>query len=195
MKSQIMTLALVAACAVAAPLPAAAQDYSEGSKAGSWNMTGEEKAKFSGKVVDILCELSGDCPANCGEGTRQLGVVRADDNALIPVFKNSQPAFNGAVSDLLPYCNQKVEVDGLMVGDNKVNKAKSYQVQFIRRDGEEEWNKTTLWTEKWKENNPEAAKKKGKWFRNDPAILKQIEADGYLGLGKEADQVFIKENY
>ena len=33
-----------------------------------WGIEFEEKARFEAKVVDILCELSGDCPDNCGGG-------------------------------------------------------------------------------------------------------------------------------
>lgn len=172
---------------------AAAKDYSEGSKAKKWRLTGEEKAVFSGKVVDILCELSGDCPQNCGGGLRQLGIVRADDNKLIAVLKNSQASFNGAAEDLLPYCNQAVDVDGLLVGDETRGMSKIYMVQLIRVSGEEEWNRTRLWTKAWAARNAEA-KGKGPWFRRDPRVKKQLEADGYFGLGAEADQKYIEEN-
>ena len=73
---------------------ASAKDYSQGSKAKEWGLLGEEKALFSGKVVDLLCELAGDCADNCGDGNRNLGIVRADDGKLITVLKNRQPAFN-----------------------------------------------------------------------------------------------------
>ena len=46
----------------------------------------------------------------------QLGIVREGDGALVLVSKNGQPAFNGAVTDLLPYCGKEVEVDGLLTG-------------------------------------------------------------------------------
>jgi hypothetical protein len=180
--------------AITAALPAMAQEFAEGSKANSWGLLGEENALFSGKVVDILCELSGDCAENCGGGARQLGIVRKKDNALVPVLKNGQPLFNGAIPDLLPYCGQMVDVDGLLIGDETAKGAKFYQIQLIRREGESEWQKTELWTKKWAEDHPELAGK-GEWFRNDPAIAKQIKADGYLGLGKEADEKFIKENF
>jgi chaperone required for assembly of F1-ATPase len=39
-----------------------------------WGIDGEEKARLTVKVVDIACELSGNCPAKCGEGKRQLGL-------------------------------------------------------------------------------------------------------------------------
>ena len=33
----------------------------------------------SATVVDPLCELTGDCPDNCGDGKRQLALVREVD--------------------------------------------------------------------------------------------------------------------
>lgn len=163
-----------------------AQDFSKGSNAKEWGLIGEEKATFTGKVVDVLCQLSGDCPANCGNGTRNLGVLRSVDNKLIFVTKNSQPAFNGATEDLLPYCGKDVDVDGVMVGENE-KIAKVFLLQFIRIGGEEKWNKANLWTKKWQEKNPNA-KGKGPWFRRDSRVAKQIKANGYFGLGHEEDE-------
>ena len=52
----------VIAAALAA-LPAAAQDFSAGSQASSWDLLGEQPARFEAEVVDVLCQLAGDCPA------------------------------------------------------------------------------------------------------------------------------------
>ncbi|KNG92779.1 hypothetical protein [Pseudaestuariivita atlantica] len=174
---------------VAAPL--AAQDFSEGSEARSWNLYAEQPALFEAKVVDILCELTGDCPDNCGDGRRQLGLVRAADNVLVFPNKNSQPAFTGAALELLPYCGQDVEVDGLMIEDPDLGATNVYLVQKIRTVGAEEWVKANTWTKKWAAANPEA-KGKGPWFRRDPRVNAAIEADGYLGLGVEEEAEFIK---
>ena len=171
---------------------AMAQDFSEGSEAKPWNLNGEEKARFTAKVVDVLCELTGDCADNCGDGRRQLGLVRDADGALMIVMKNGQPVFSGAVADLLPYCNQAVEVDGLLVGEGLP--AKLYQVQRIRAaDGE--WAKTNRFTKDWNKAYPEQAKLKGPWFRKDPRVTSRIEAEGYLGLGLEIDAAFIEEEF
>ena len=172
---------------------ASAADFSQGSKAKEWNLYGEEKAAFSGKVVDLLCELSGDCPENCGNGNRNMGIVRSADNKLIAVLKNRQASFNGGTEDLLPYCNKQVDVDGLMIGEDEVVKAKFYMVQFIRESGAEKWNKTSLWTKRWKAKNPNATGK-GPWFRRDPRVRKQIAKTGYFGLGLEFDQKYLEEN-
>ena len=170
-----------------------AADFSEGSKAKEWGLQGEEKALFSGKVVDVLCELSGDCAENCGGGDRYLGIVREADNQLVYVLKNRQAAFNGATPDLLPYCNKQVDVDGVLIGDDEVVKTKFYMVQFIREKGAAEWNKTTLWTKDWAKKHPDA-KGKGPWFRRDPRVAKQIAETGHFGLGHEADEKYLKEN-
>ncbi len=194
MKLTVSVKAIMTTCILLGGGHTAAQDFSQGSQANSWGLLGEENARFSGKVVDILCELTGDCAEKCGAGTRQLGIVRTADNALVPVLKNGQPLFNGAIPDLLPYCGETVEVDGLLIGDETAKGAKFYQIQLIRRNGEEEWQKTELWTKAWDAQHPELAGK-GEWFRNDPAIAKQIQANGYFGLGKEIDEKYIKENF
>ena len=193
MLKKLSTAAAAAVLVLATSATAGAADFSEGSKAKAWNLYGEEKALFSGKVVDILCELSGDCPANCGDGNRQLGIVRDADSKLILVMKNRQSSFNGAAEDLLPYCNQKVDVDGLMVGEDEVVKAKFFQVQLIRPQGEGKFKKATQWTKAWKAKNPDA-KGKGPWFRRDPRVLKQLAADGHFGLGVDYDQQYLAEN-
>ena len=168
--------------------------FSEGSTAKTFGFQEEEKALFSGKVVDVLCELSGDCANNCGNGDRLLGIVRDADNKLILPLKNGQFSFNGPVEDLLPYCGKPVDVDGIMVGDAEVYGSKFYMVQKIRDAGAPEFRKANLWTKAWAKRNDEAAKKKGPWFRKDPRVLKQIEATGYFGLGHEADKKYAAEN-
>lgn len=169
--------------------------FSEGSEAKSWNLTGQEKAIFSAKVVDILCELTGQCAPDCGAGTRQLGLLRESDGVLVFPSKNSQPAFTGAVTDLQPYCGKQVEVDGLLTGGDEViaGSAKLYQIQRIREVGGE-WSKANRWTKEWAKANPEA-KGKGPWFRRDPRIKEEIAKDGYLGYGPEEDIAFIKDWY
>jgi hypothetical protein len=190
-------LAMLGAIAFGTPMATAqeAGPFSDGSQAESWGLLGEEPARFTATVVDILCELTGDCPANCGEGTRHLGLLREADGQLVLAAKNAQAAFNGAVSDLLPHCGQRIEVDGLLVGDKEITPlgAKIFQVQLIRGPGGD-WQKATLWTKQWQEDHPQATGA-GPWYRRDPRVRAQIEANGYLGLGTQADQTFIEENY
>ena len=188
-----LTLALLLAA------PAAAQEgefdpyaFEEGSEARSWNLYAEVPARFEARVVDILCELSGDCPEDCGGGERQLGLVRAADGALTFPNKNAQPLFTGAVVELLPFCGQDVEVDGLLLDDPDLGARNVYLVQRIRPVGEEEWTEAKRWTEVWAERNPEAAGD-GPWFRRSPRVEAMIEAEGYLGLGPEREAAFLEE--
>ena len=187
-----MIRGLVIATLLAAPAFAEGE-YSEGSEAKAWNVAGEEKARFNGTVVDVLCDLTGDCPADCGAGTRQLAIRRSADDKLILVSKNAQAAFTGAARELAPFCAQEVEVDGNLVGDPELTQTKFYQVQKIRAVGADEWVSANRWTKVWNEQNPDQAKVKGAWYRKDPLINAQIEAEGYLGLGLEADETFIAD--
>lgn len=173
--------------------PLAAQDFSEGSEAKSWNLYAEIPARFEAEVVDVLCNLTGDCPDNCGDGTRQLGLLRTADDVMVFPFKNNQPAFTGAATDLLPYCGQTVTVDGLLIEDEDLNAKNLYLVQTVTTvDGTT--NKANQWTKVWAKANPDAAGK-GPWFRRDPRIKEIIAREGYLGLGLEADAEYIAENF
>lgn len=176
----------------AATMSVHAQDFSEGSQAKEFGLVEEVPATFSGKVVDIACELTGDCPDNCGDANRNLGIIREADDKLIMVLKNAQFAFNGPAYDLVKYCNKQVDVDGLLIGDIEEKGAQFYMLQFIRDKGAADWTKANQWTAGWKARNPEAGGK-GPWFRRDPRVLKQIKADGYFGLGHEVDQQYADE--
>ncbi len=186
---------LAAPALVASPAPAEGE-FAEGSQVTGWdNLNGREPATFTAEVTDIVCALTGDCPEDCGGGARQMGLLREADGALVLVSKNRQPAFNGGITDMLPYCRQTVAVDGLLVGNPELTDTKFYQVFLVRPEGAEEWAKTDRWTEEWLEENPEARGKEGPWFRHDPRIAEQIATTGYLGLGLETDREFIEENY
>ena len=183
---------IATALAALIALPATAQE----SRVKGWNnLQGREPAVFKAKVVDVLCELTGDCAEKCGEGRRQMGLVREDDGKLILGAKNQQAGFQGAAADLYPFCGQTVTVDGLMVGNPDLIQTKVFQVHFILRDGSDKWIPTKRWTRIWNRANPDAEGKKGPWFRHDPAVNAEIEANGWLGLGAEADKTFIEENY
>lgn len=181
------------AAAVLAASPVLAADFSAGSNAKSWNLTGEAKATFSAKVTDAVCALTGDCPADCGAGKRSMVLIRAADDKTILVSKNLQTGFQGPNWDLAPYCGQTVEVDGLMVGEDPKLASQLFQVQQIKADGGE-WQAAKGFTAPWKARNPDAAGK-GPWFRRDPHINQRLETTGYLGLGQEADDAFIADEY
>lgn len=168
----------------ALPGMALAQDgpFSAGSEARSWNLAWEEAARFEATVVDMLCEIAGDCANECGTG-RQLGLLRSADGVLTYPNKNNQPAFTGAAVELGPYCGELVEVDGLMIEDEYIGATNVYLVQRIRRAGEDDWTTANAWTAQWAEANPDAVGE-GPWFRRDPRVRALIEAGGYLGTGE-----------
>lgn len=173
--------------------PLLAQDFSEGSQAKTWNLYAEVPAKFEATVVDLLCEFTGDCPADCGAGTRQLGLKRTVDDVIVLAMKNNQPAFTGAAVDLAPYCNQMVQVDGLMIEDEDFPVKNIYLVQTISSP-EGEVVKANQFTKKWAEMNPDAGGK-GPWFRRDPRINEITSREGYLGLGPEEDEAYAADNF
>ncbi len=187
MKKLAFALALLAS-------PLTAQDFSEGSEARSWKLAAEKPARFEAKVVDILCELTGDCADNCGDGRRQLGLLRTADDVLIFPNKNSQPAFTGANIEMLPFCGKQVEVDGLMIDDPELGSKNVYLLQKIREAGATDWIKANRWTKEWAKTYPEA-KGKGPWFRRDPRVKEHIATEGYFGLGLDADKMYYEENY
>lgn len=193
MNRMIKTLGITASFISALTLSSvtAAEDFSEGSNAKEFGFEEEVKATFSAKVVDVLCELSGDCPDNCGNGLRQMGLLREADDKLVFVLKNGQFSFNGAAEDLVPYCNKLVDVDGVMVGDPEEFNTQFYMLQLIKDKGAADWKKANKWTKAWAKKNPEATGK-GPWFRRDPRVKKQIAATGIFGLGHEVDEAFRK---
>ncbi|MEM7644756.1 MAG: hypothetical protein AAF366_19875 [Pseudomonadota bacterium] len=184
----MIRFALIAALVAA---PAVAQDFSEGSEAREWGLFAEQKARFTATVSDPLCELAGDCAADCGGGTRQVVLIREADDVMLFPMKNAQTSFNGAVADLAPFCGQTVEVDGLVLDDPEIGAVNVYLVQRIRPDGGE-WQRANTWTDNWAEKNP-GREGPGPWFRRDPRVLERIEEEGYLGLGEEVDKAFIAD--
>lgn len=186
MKHFIAILATIAS-------PLAAQDFSEGSNAKSWNLYAEVPATFEATVVDLLCNLTGSCPVDCGGGARQLGLLRSADDVMVLPLKNNQPAFTGAATDLAPYCGQTIQVDGLMIEDEDLDARNLYLVQRIKtKDGD--WVKASQATKVWAKRFPEA-KGKGPWFRRDPRIKEVIGREGYLGLGLDVDAAYIEDNF
>ncbi|MGB3406746.1 MAG: hypothetical protein WBA67_04570 [Jannaschia sp.] len=171
--------------------PAFAQDFSEGSEAKTWNLYAEVPARFTATVSDPLCELAGQCTPDCGGGRQQLVLVREADGVMVFPLKNNQPAFTGAAAELAPFCGQSVEVDGLMIDDAEIGAVNIYLVQRIQPDGGD-WITANQWTKDWAADHPDVAGK-GPWFRRDPRVNAEIEAEGYLGLGPEIDAAFIAD--
>ncbi|MDD9878716.1 MAG: hypothetical protein OXR84_14875 [Magnetovibrio sp.] len=140
-----------------------------------WGIDGEKKARFKAKVVDIACELTGDCPANCGAGKRQLGLLTGEGK-LILVAKN-QDIFAGGVEDLLPFCGKEITADGLMITTPHMP---LFALQFKKPEPDGKWSRANWWGKNWSKAN--GGKKSGQWFKSDARVLKELKARGVFGI-------------
>ena len=161
------TAYILTALMMAASLPASAAE--------EWGIEGEKKARFEAKVVDILCELSGDCPADCGAGKRQLGLLK-DDGTLVLVAKNFD-IFAGATADLKGFCGKRIVADGLLI---KTPHMTLFALQFKRLAPDGKWSRANSFTKEWSKAN--GGKDGGQWFRNDRAVKDLIKTDGVFGI-------------
>ena len=156
--------------------------------ADSWGLPGEQEARFEAKVVDLLCELTGDCPADCGAGARQLGLLK-DDGTLVLPLKN-QVFFAGAAAELIGFCAQRVVADGLF----STNRGTTvFALQFVKAAPDGKWRRANRFLPKWAADNgvdPKSAQAK-RWFENDPRIQDLVARDGKLGLGPAADKAYL----
>ncbi len=141
--------------------------------ADEWGIDHEKVAQFSGKVVDIACALKGDCPANCGNGTRQLGILTQDGKLRAAVKGNTD--FAGAVHDLLPWCGKTIEVDGLLIENPAIT---LFMAQRIRESADKPWVSTVAFAKDWEAKHGKSAQ----WFRDDPLVKEVIAEDGVLGV-------------
>lgn len=157
--------------------------------ASSWGLPNEEETRFEAKVVDLLCELTGDCPAQCGAGKRQLGLLM-DDGKLILTNKNSAP-FAGTVDELIDFCGKRVQADGLF----STNRGYTFfALQFVREAPDGKWRGANRFVPKWAAANGVKADSKAaqQWFRNDPRVKKLLGENGKLGIGLEAEKKYLE---
>jgi len=170
MKQIAIVLWAVAAAGWVAPVGAAE----------SWGLPQEEKTRFEAKVVDTRCELTGDCPAACGGGERQLGLL-TDSGELILPLKNTVP-FAGSAGELQEFCGKRVVADGLFATNRGV---RVFALQFLREAPDGDWRRANRWLNRWAADNGVApdSNEAQQWFRHDPLVRRIIERDGKLGLG------------
>ena len=175
----ILTLAAVVVFA-----PGAVQAAEE------WGLPEEQTARFEATVVDMLCELRGDCPAACGGGKRQLGLL-TDDGKLVLPFKNFVP-FAGAAVELVDFCGKRVIADGLFVTNRGLT---IFALQFVREAPAGKWRRANRFLPRWVNTNSFApnGKEAKQWFRNDPRVKALVARDGVLGLGAAADEKYFNE--
>ena len=159
------TIPVLATLAALAAPPAHAAD--------SWGLENERTLEVTGKVVDLLCELTGDCPAECGAGKRQLGILTAEGR-LLPAVKGTV-FFAGAAPDLLPYCGQTVHADGLLIENPAMT---LYFAQYLKAAPDAAWAPTDVYQTQWTAAHGKAEE----WWRADPTVKAVIDRDGPLGI-------------
>jgi len=155
---------LVALALLAAPAAEAAD---------SWGLENEKALELRGKVVDLLCELAGDCPAGCGQGKRQLGILTAEGR-LVPAAKGNV-FFADAVPDLLPLCGREVHADGLLIENPAMP---LYFVQYLKPAPDAQFMPADAFLAGWTARHGEAEE----WWRADPTVKAVIEKNGVLGI-------------
>jgi hypothetical protein len=155
-----------------------------------WGLPDEEVVRFEAKVVDIACELTGDCPPNCGDGKRQLGLIDGNGKLILPL-KNAT-LFSGAVAELIDFCGKQVIADGLFSTNNGY---KIFALQFVKEAPKGKWRRANRFLPKWAaENNlPANSPKVRRWFDHDPRVKQLIKDQGALGLGPEADRAYFEK--
>lgn len=133
----------------------------------------EKILELEGRVVDLLCEVTGRCAPDCGGGKRQLGLKLANGK-LIAVIKNPG-LFTGAVNDLAPYCGKTVQTDGILFENPKMP---VYQVQGLKTDrADKNYKPVDGFIEAWIAKNGPS----DEWFRADALVKEQIARNGPLG--------------
>ncbi|MDX2259291.1 MAG: hypothetical protein NW205_10305 [Hyphomicrobiaceae bacterium] len=141
--------------------------------ADSWGLPNEKIVVLKGTVVDIACHLKGDCPANCGDGKRQLGLV-TDDGKLRPVVKGGTD-FAGAHRDLVSSCGKQIEADGLLIENPAMT---VFFAQKLRASPQAAWQDTNAFLSHWKARYGETKE----WMRDDPAVREKLAITGVLGI-------------
>ena len=116
--------------------------------ADEWGLPEEEVVRFDAKVVDILCELTGDCADNCGGGERQLGLLTGEGALVMPI-KNVTP-FAGTAAELLDFCGKQVTADGLYSTNRGY---KVFALQFVKEAPGGKWRRANRFLPKWAEAN------------------------------------------
>lgn len=152
-----------------------------------WGLPEEKISRFEAKVVDVLCELTGDCPGNCGAGTRQLGLIDGNGKLILPLKNNV--AFAGAADELSDFCGKQVIADGLLTTNRGYT---VFVLQFVKEAPDGKWRRANRFTQKWAKRNgiDPKSKQARRWFAHDPQVKAIIAKNGKLGLGLAADKAY-----
>ena len=153
-----------------------------------WGLPEEKISRFEAKVVDVLCELTGDCPKGCGGGERQLGLLDTNGKLILPL-KNSV-IFAGTTDELIGFCGKQVIADGLLTTNRGYT---VFALQFVKGAPAGKWQRANRFLPKWAKKNGLApnSKKSKRWFDHDPKVRNVIDKDGKLGLGLKVDKEYL----
>ena len=151
----------------------------------NWAVTNAEEQFFAGTVVDVMCELNGNCAENCGNGARQLA-IKTEEFGTVFTVKNINN-YTGATDELSPFCNQTVEVNGLFTEHRGV---RFFQVHNVRAPGGQ-WRRANRYAEQWASRYGKTPGQAANWQSHDDRVKDVIGRDGVLGLGLEADKEFL----
>ena len=155
-----------------------------------WGLPDEKVVRFQAKVVDIACELTGNCPPDCGDGKRQLGLINTKGKLILEI-KNATP-FSGTADELIDFCGKQVIADGLFTTNNGYT---VFALQFVREAPKGKWRRANRFLTKWAKRHhlPADSKKSRRRFANEFQVKKLIQEQGVLGLGPEADRKYIEK--
>lgn len=145
------------------------------SAAEGWGIQNEKVTRADAKVVDLLCEVTGNCAENCGGGKRQLGLL-FDDGRLVPVVKNFD-IFAGATADLIQFCGQRITADGLLIESETMP---LFALQFKKPLPDGDWSRANWWGKEWSKAN--GGQPSNNWYIVDPLVLSTLKADGVFGI-------------
>jgi hypothetical protein len=140
---------------------------------------GEEEVTTQGKVVDVSCELTKDCPAQCGAGKHQLGIKTADGKLLLA--EKNAVNFMGSTRDLLPYCGKDIWVDGVTTNNYGT---RLLMVQRYKTSEKDEWRDANQSIIEWaKAHNVKPDSEQAEnWMRNDPTVKTAVAKKGRAGV-------------
>lgn len=149
--------------------------------ADSLGVSNEKLVVLTGKVVDVACELTKDCPPNCADGARQLG-LKGDDGKLYIAAK-SATIFAGLTRDLIGYCGKPIIADGLLTSNYGTT---ILMIQRLKPTESSPWIETSAFSIEWakRHNTTPDGKLADEWYRNDPAVLDAVAKHGKTGLGQ-----------
>jgi hypothetical protein len=146
----------------------------------SLGVSEEKLVTTKAKVVDLACELTKSCPAHCGDGKRQLGLLTPEGKLLVAAKSFGQ--FMGTTADLLPYCAQEIWVDGLTTSQFN---STVMMVQRLKAKEGDAWTDADKGIKNWAAAHhvaPDSPTATDEWFRHDETVAKAVAKRGKLGV-------------